>query len=104
MPKVIDLYAGAGGLSLGASRAGFTVIAAVEIDKNAMETHRKNFPNAAHIEKDIRDVTVKDIENSTNLNSKMIDGVIGGPPCQGFSFIGHGNVEDERNYLFKRFF
>lgn len=104
MPNVIDLYAGAGGLSLGASRAGFTVVAAVEIDKNAIETHRKNFPKTVHVAKDIRNVSVEDIEKQTGLNRTDISGVIGGPPCQGFSSIGHGNVGDERNLLFKRFF
>ena len=49
MPNVIDLYAGAGGLSLGAARAGFTVTAAVELEPHAIETHSKNFPNTIHI-------------------------------------------------------
>ena len=53
MPNVIDLYAGAGGLSLGAARAGFTVTAAVELEPHAIETHSKNFPNTIHIRKDI---------------------------------------------------
>lgn len=104
MPNVIDLYAGAGGLSLGASRAGFKVVAAIEIDKHAIETHRRNFPQTAHIARDIRSVSIEDIEKTTGINRTDIDGVIGGPPCQGFSSIGHGNVEDERNLLFKRFF
>lgn len=104
MPNVIDLYAGAGGLSLGASRAGFKVIAAIEIDKNAIKTHRKNFPKATHIEQDIRDISVKDIEEISGISKSDIVGVIGGPPCQGFSSMGYGNVEDERNLLFKRFF
>ena len=104
MPNVIDLYAGAGGLSLGASRAGFDVIAAVELDKHAIETHRKNFPNSAHIEKDIRDISIEDIEEATGILRNDIAGVIGGPPCQGFSLIGQGNVTDRRNYLFRIFF
>jgi len=104
MPNVIDLYAGAGGLSLGASRAGFNVVGAIEIDEHAIETHRKNFPQTAHIERDIRKVTIEDIEAVIHLNRTDISGVIGGPPCQGFSSIGQGNVEDERNLLFKRFF
>lgn len=104
MPNVIDLYAGAGGLSLGASRAGFDVVAAVELDKHAIETHRINFPSTAHIEKDIRKVSVEDIEEVSGKNRRDIIGVIGGPPCQGFSAIGHGNVDDERNLLFTRFF
>ncbi len=104
MPNVIDLYAGAGGLSLGASRAGFDVVAAIEIDKHAVETHKKNFPQTVHISKDIRNVTIDDIEYSTGLSVSNITGVIGGPPCQGFSYIGQGDVEDDRNLLFRRFF
>ena len=104
MPNVIDVYAGAGGLSLGAARAGFDVVAAIEIDKHAMETHRLNFPNAAHIEKDVRIVSVEAIELASGFERTAIMGVIGGPPCQGFSSIGQGNVEDERNQLFIRFF
>ena len=104
MPNVIDLYAGAGGLSLGAYRAGFNVVAAIEIEKHAMETHRRNFPNTAHIEKDIRTVTIDEIEQASGYHRNEICGVIGGPPCQGFSTIGQGNVEDDRNSLFQRFF
>ena len=50
MPTLIDLFAGAGGLSLGAARAGFDVRAAVEIDFHAMDSHRTNFPNTTHIQ------------------------------------------------------
>ncbi len=102
MSNVIDLYAGAGGLSLGASRAGFNVIAAVEIDKHAMATHRINFPKTNHIEKDIMTTTIDDINEA--VHNASIVGVIGGPPCQGFSTMGHGNVNDNRNQLFNRFF
>lgn len=104
MPNVVDLFAGAGGLSLGASRAGFNVVAAVELDKHAIMTHQKNFPNTSHIENDIRNITVQDIVEMSGVTCAEIVGVIGGPPCQGFSSIGQGNVEDERNLLFRRFF
>ena len=51
--NVIDLFAGAGGLSLGASRAGFNVVSAVEIDSHAISSHIANFPNTRHIQQDI---------------------------------------------------
>ena len=57
MPNVIDLYAGAGGVSLGAARAGFTVTAAVELEPHPIETHYKNLPNTIHILKDIIELT-----------------------------------------------
>ena len=104
MLNVIDLYAGAGGLSLGASRAGFKVVAAIEIDKQAIETHQRNFPQTVHIARDIRSVSIEDLEELFGIDRDSIAGIIGGPPCQGFSSIGHGNVEDERNLLFQRFF
>lgn len=104
MSTVIDLFAGAGGLSLGAARAGFKVAAAIEIDANAINTHNINFPNTQHIQKDIMYLTGKDILSISNIEQNELTGIIGGPPCQGFSNIGHGNVSDDRNKLFVRFF
>ena len=104
MPTVVDLFAGAGGLSLGASRAGFNVGAAVEIDPHAMATHTLNFPNTVHIQDDITKLTGPDILARANLRPEDLIGIIGGPPCQGFSSIGHGNVDDIRNALFVKFF
>lgn len=104
MPIVVDLFAGAGGLSLGASRAGFNVAAAVEIDKNAIASHITNFPNTIHIQKDIMTLSGVDILNQAHINQDELIGVIGGPPCQGFSSIGQGDVDDIRNQLFIKFF
>lgn len=102
MPNIIDLFAGAGGLTLGAYRAGFSVLAAFELDKHAIDTHKKNFPQTSHIQIDVTKLTCEEIHNFTH--GEKIDGVIGGPPCQGFSNIGHGDVNDVRNKLFVRFF
>lgn len=102
MPTLIDLFAGAGGLSLGACRAGFSLLGAVEIDKHAIQTHARNFPNTYHIQEDVRNLTGTSIKNL--LNVKQVDGIIGGPPCQGFSSMGHGDVGDIRNTLFVQFF
>lgn len=104
MPIVIDLFAGAGGLSLGASRAGFTVGAAIEKDCHAMETHRCNFPNATHIQEDITSLNGLTILQRAKILQNDLVGIIGGPPCQGFSSIGQGNVYDTRNKLFVKFF
>lgn len=101
--KIIDLYAGAGGLSLGAARAGFVVAAAVEIDKHANETHRRNFPNTCHIDKDIAKLSAAEILSQANIQSDELVGVIGGPPCQGFSAIGRRDPNDIRNKLFGHF-
>jgi DNA (cytosine-5)-methyltransferase 1 len=104
MPKIIDLFAGAGGLSLGAARAGFSIAAAIEIDKFAVETHARNFPNSIHIAEDIAELSAKRILALTGLKAGEIAGVVGGPPCQGFSYIGRRQVSDSRNNLFGHFF
>lgn len=104
MPNVIDLFAGAGGLSLGAARAGFNVSAAVEIESHAMESHRKNFPSTIHIQQDIMTLNGETLLQLSGLQRHEVTGIIGGPPCQGFSSIGHGDVDDIRNKLFIKFF
>lgn len=104
MANVIDLFAGAGGLSLGAARAGFNVSAAVEIDPHAMNSHRANFPNTVHIQRDIMTLTGAELLQLAGIQQDDLVGIIGGPPCQGFSSIGHGDVNDIRNKLFIKFF
>lgn len=104
MPAVIDLFAGAGGLSLGAARAGFDVCAAVEIDPHAITSHRTNFPNTVHIQRNIMSLTGANIIAEANIRQQDLIGIIGGPPCQGFSSIGQGDVDDIRNRLFVKFF
>lgn len=104
VPAVIDLFAGAGGLSLGAARAGFDVCAAVEIDPHAIASHRTNFPNTIHIQRDIMSLTGANIIAEANIRQQDLIGIIGGPPCQGFSSIGQGDVDDIRNRLFVKFF
>lgn len=98
---VIDLFAGVGGFSLGAERAGFHVLGAAEIDKKARETHQKNFSNTYHF----TDVTkLNESIIFQKLATLSVDGIIGGPPCQGFSSIGRRNTTDVRNSLFHHFF
>ncbi|MBE5967000.1 MAG: DNA cytosine methyltransferase [Lachnospiraceae bacterium] len=104
VPNIIDLFAGAGGLSLGASRAGFNVAAAIELDSHAINSHITNFPHTKHIQKDIMTLQGNDLLSFSGINNNQLIGIIGGPPCQGFSSIGHGNVDDKRNLLFIKFF
>ncbi|WP_313680783.1 DNA cytosine methyltransferase [Pseudescherichia sp.] len=101
--NVIDLFSGVGGLSLGASRAGFDVKAAVEIDSHAMASHALNFPKSVHIQEDISTLTAQSIREKIGSHVN-IDGIIGGPPCQGFSYIGKGDPNDSRNELYTHFF
>jgi len=104
MLKIIDLFAGAGGLSLGAARAGFSISAAVELDNFAVETHRKNFPHSKHIQKDVSKLSGKELLTLAGLKAGELDGLVGGPPCQGFSTIGKRQVDDGRNDMFAQFF
>ena len=102
--KIINLFSGAGGFSLGAKRAGFDIGGSVEIDPQAISVYEKNFPNSSLWEKDISTASTAQILQTFNLQVGEIDGIIGGPPCQGFSHMGHNNSEDPRNKLFIRFF
>jgi DNA (cytosine-5)-methyltransferase 1 len=102
--NVIDLFAGVGGLSLGAARAGFNVAAAIELDKYAYAAHCLNFPETTHIQADISTITHKTLIELSGLEQKDIHGIIGGPPCQGFSTIGKRAADDPRNNLFSKFF
>lgn len=102
-PKVIDLYAGAGGLSLGASRAGFTVSAAVEFDRFAIESHTNNFPFVTHLDSDVAQLSGSELLSRAGLKKGELDGLVGGPPCQGFSAIGKRQLDDARNDLFGHF-
>lgn len=101
---VLDLFAGVGGLSLGAARAGFEVAAAVELDKLALATHRLNFPNTKHIGKDVATLRGESLLAEMGIKQGALDGLIGGPPCQGFSNMGHKAVDDPRNALLGNFF
>ena len=103
-PKVINLFAGVGGLSLGAARAGFRVALAVELDKHALAAHKRNFPRVRHLARDVAGLDGNDLLAQAGIEAGNLDGLIGGPPCQGFSVIGHRRVGDARNNLFRKFF
>ena len=102
--KIINLFSGAGGFSLGAKRAGFHIAGSVEIDPQAISVYKRNFPNTPIWLKDISIISAADILQNFELQVGEIDGIIGGPPCQGFSHLGQNNSKDPRNKLFTRFF
>lgn len=98
-PVGIDLFAGAGGLSLGFEQAGFDVAAAVEIDPIHCSTHEYNFPNSKAICASVVDLSGDQIRAAAGLDARDIDVVFGGAPCQGFSMMGKRALDDPRNQL-----
>ena len=102
--KIINLFSGAGGFSLGAKRAGFDIAGSVEIDPQAIFVYKRNFPTSPLWAEDISTISATDILQYFDFKVREIDGIIGGPPCQGFSHLGNNNPEDPRNQLFIHFF
>jgi DNA (cytosine-5)-methyltransferase 1 len=98
-PIAIDLFAGAGGMSLGFEQAGFDIVAAVEIDPVHCATHEYNFPETTTICASVIDLTGGEIRRRARLGTKDIDVVMGGAPCQGFSLMGKRAFDDPRNQL-----
>jgi DNA (cytosine-5)-methyltransferase 1 len=98
-PIGIDLFAGAGGMSLGFEQAGFDMAAAVDIDPVHCATHDYNFPLCTTICASVTDLTGEEIRASAGLGHRDIDVVCGGAPCQGFSAIGKRLLDDPRNQL-----
>ena len=102
-PIGIDLFAGAGGMSLGFEQAGFDVVAAVEIDPIHAAVHKYNFPECAVIPKSVIGLKGSDIRKIAEIEGRNVDVVFGGAPCQGFSLIGKRALEDPRNLLVREF-
>lgn len=99
--NVIDLFAGAGGLSYGFEKAGFNIVLAVEKDAWAVDTYIANHKNKNAIEADICSLD----EDFFEKYKGKIDIVMGGPPCQGFSIAASNRRKenDFRNTLYKQF-
>ena len=98
-PKVIDLFAGVCGLSLGFENCGFDVILANEYDPAIATAYKINHKETRMI---VGDITTLDLETTFSSYEGKVDVIIGGPPCQGFSQKGQRKtIHDERNFLFK---
>lgn len=101
-PTIIDLYCGCGGFGLGAELAGFKTIAAVDIDSDLQSAYARNFPNTEVITGDLAKMDAESWHGV--LAGSQVDGIIGGPPCQGYSRMGHSNKQDPRRSLLKHFY
>jgi DNA (cytosine-5)-methyltransferase 1 len=98
-PIGVDLFAGAGGMSLGFEQAGFDVAAAVEYDPVHCATHEFNFPNCAAICRSVADIDGEYIRTRSRIGDRPVAVLFGGAPCQGFSMIGKRALDDPRNSL-----
>jgi DNA (cytosine-5)-methyltransferase 1 len=102
-PIGVDLFAGAGGMSLGFEQAGFDVAAAVEYDPVHCATHEFNFPDCAAICRSVADIDGDYIRTHSRIGDRSVDVLFGGAPCQGFSMIGKRALDDPRNSLVDHF-
>lgn len=102
-PIAVDLFAGAGGLSLGFEQAGFDVAAAVEFDPIHAAVHEHNFPYSTTFCRDAAQISGKEIRERSAIGDREIHVVAGGPPCQGISMMGKRALDDPRNALLGEF-
>lgn len=100
--QVVDLFCGCGGFSLGAKQAGFRIPVAFDVDAELTSSRKVNFPESALALADVRGLTGAELRR--NAGPGTFAGVIGGPPCQGFSTIGKRDAKDPRRELLYHFF
>jgi len=100
--KAIELFAGIGGLALGAKAAGVETLAAFDIWDDAVDTFNHNISNKAHVA-DLTALPPEAILEIANCRVGEVDILSGGPPCQGFSTVGKRDANDKRNTLFRSF-
>lgn len=96
--KTIDLFCGAGGFSLGFEMENFKPVLAIDKWDDAINTYNYN-----RKEKIGLSIDINEFSNDKLKEYKDIDGIIGGPPCQGFSMVGTRNHSDERNSLYLQY-
>ncbi|MGC9998344.1 MAG: DNA cytosine methyltransferase [Terriglobia bacterium] len=102
-PLGVDLFSGAGGMSLGFEQAGFDIAASVEYDPVHCSTHEFNFPECTPICRSVADIDGRYIRRNSRIGNQTVDVVVGGAPCQGFSMIGKRALDDPRNSLVYHF-
>lgn len=102
-PIAIDLFAGAGGMSLGFEQAGFDVVGSVDIDPIHCAVHKFNFPECIVLPRSVSGLSGGEIRKQSGMGRREVAVVFGGAPCQGFSMIGHRALDDPRNSLVRDF-
>lgn len=101
-PTLVDLFSGCGGFGLGGELAGFHSLVAIDVDPKLQSAYRNNFPKTQAVSGDL--ATMDETAWKLLLKGNSVDGVIGGPPCQGYSRQGHSDPNDERRTLLQHFF
>ncbi|MCH0567404.1 DNA cytosine methyltransferase [Streptomyces sp. MUM 2J] len=108
--RAVSLFSGCGGFCEGVRLAGFSVKAAVELDRFAAETYRHNFPEVPLFEGDVHDflnpsspVWSEEKDRFAEVAPGEVDLLFGGPPCQGYSQIGTRILDDPRNELYAQY-
>lgn len=109
-PTVLDIFCGAGGMSLGFKNAGCHILGGIDQNRYAIDTHHQNFPYAK-LKLPPQDICKLRNLNKLGLDSNEVDILVGGPPCQVFSRVGIGKMRklgrdiesDHRNFLYKQF-
>jgi len=109
-PTVLDVFCGAGGMSLGFKNAGCQILGGIDSNQYAIKTHHHNFPLS---KLKLPNQDIKELQDLAQLDLKLgeIDIIVGGPPCQGFSIAGIAKMQalgrdlklDYRNSLYKEF-
>lgn len=99
--KVLDLFCGCGGLSLGLEQAGFEIKLGIDIWQDALTTFEANHSNSKTLLQDLSVVSFEEVQNKYLPDG--VDVIVGGPPCQGFSISGKRDPNDPRNKLYTSF-
>ncbi|NBD17104.1 MAG: DNA (cytosine-5-)-methyltransferase [Cyanobacteria bacterium] len=102
-PTAISLFCGAGGCSLGFKQADYEILYANDKDSAAIDTYKRNFPDAVCSNEDINNLDFNQVLKNIGVAPGDLDMVIGGPPCQGFSTAGTRFWDDPRNHLLKSY-
>ena len=100
--NVLDLFCGCGGMSKGLTDAGLNIIAGIDFWDKAINSYKKNFNHLAICE-DLTKLPPEKFNELYNKDNTIIDLIVGGPPCQGFSIAGKRNTNDPRNSLFMEY-
>ena len=97
--NVVDLFCGCGGLSKGFEEAGYNILVGVDFEQSALNTFSYNHNGAVGLRLDLSEPESFDAIVDA-VDGRLVDIIIGGPPCQGFSLTGPRNIDDQRNKLY----